>query len=64
MFVLCCPAFTKLLAKRSFKTLIRPVILRLANDPVPNVRECILRMIVNEPGMSKVVCVIHSQTRT
>lgn len=50
MFILCCPAFTKLLSKHSFKEMIRPVIQRLAKDPVPNVRECVLHMILNEPS--------------
>ena len=44
----CVPQFVKLLAPRSFKTIIRPVLFILAKDPVPCVRLQLLLIIVNE----------------
>ncbi|KAK8790803.1 hypothetical protein WA588_002550, partial [Blastocystis sp. NMH] len=48
IFVYCFPQFVKLLAPRSFKTIVRPVLFILANDPVPCVRQELLVVIANE----------------
>lgn len=50
IFLMCCPSFVPLLSKNSFKQLIRPVIVYLARDRVPAVRQMALEMILNEPG--------------
>ena len=44
----CFPQFVKLLAPRSFKTIVRPVLFILAKDPVPCVRQELLVVIANE----------------
>ena len=51
MFVLCCPSLVKLLSEKSFCKLIQPVLIHLSQDPVANVRECVLHLLLDEPSI-------------
>ena len=50
MFLLCCPQLKRLLSSHSFKKMIRPIIVMLAHDRVACVRECVVDLILDEPG--------------
>ena len=47
---MCVPQFVPLLSKNSFQSLVRPVLLILAKDRVPCVRQAVLELVVNEPS--------------
>lgn len=51
MFILCCPSLVKLLSEKSFCKLIQPVLIHLSKDPVANVRECVLHLLVDETSI-------------
>lgn len=50
MFLLCCPQLKRLLSSHSFKRMIRPIIVLLASDRAACVRECVVDLILDEPG--------------
>lgn len=53
VFLLCCPQLRQLLSSRSFKRIVRPIIVMLASDPVACVRECVVDLILDEPSVDR-----------
>ena len=53
LFLLCCPQLKRLLSSHSFKKMIRPIIVMLAADRVACVRECVVDLILDEPGVKE-----------